>query len=207
MYGFWLPRFLRRRVYQVVVRPTKQGEFLVFPFAWHRGGKGYALSRSLLKELDAPLLHAWDAAYLGILGVSLPGAVLWWPLGLLVPLVIALWVWAFWRRYEARWRGILPRARFGGYLLTKSRFNLEFSSLWQRGEIFTGLSLAGVGALLCFAGAVRSEGLIVKTTFLASFIMMALLIKAFARIHRSAIAAFRTSVSPSDPVDVPLPPM
>ena len=56
MYGFWLPRFLRRRVYQVVVRPTKQGEFLVFPFAWHRGGKGYALSRSLLKELDAPLL-------------------------------------------------------------------------------------------------------------------------------------------------------
>ncbi|MFN7902067.1 MAG: hypothetical protein ACK5O1_04440 [Holosporales bacterium] len=205
MYGFWLPKFLRRRVYQVLVRPTKQGEFLVFPFAWHRGGKGYALSLSLLKELNAPLLEPWDALPLALLGLSMPGAVLWWPLGLLVPLIIILWVRAFWRRYEARWQAILPRARFGGYLLTRSRFQLEFASLWQPREILIGLGLAGAGMFVFLAALWGFEGIVAKVLALMGLLAAGMLTKGMINLHRWARDAFRASVSPYDPVDVPLP--
>lgn len=208
MFGFWLPKPLRRSLYRVLVRPTKQGEFLVFPFAYHRGGKGYVVSRTLLKELDAPYWGHGDTAALVLSCALLLAAFLLPMLMLGLPVVIAAWLAYSWRRYQARLAGILPRARFGGLLLTRARYQLELASLLDRRTLGLGLgcTIAGAGLLGILTLIALQEGAHIGAGVLlvgmGASLMMARTLSFW--LKKNA-AAFQHSVHPGDAVDVPIP--
>lgn len=209
MIPFWQPRFARRRRYRVLVRPTRQGEFLVFPNRWHKGGRGVVLSRTLKNTLEAPVWGIADSVFLaGILLSLLLGFAVGFGMLLVMLVLAAAWGVFDARRLEARLADVTARGRPAVIRLTRERYELEYASQVNGREIAAllagGAGVGIVGAVVLMASVVAGDGLRV----MLAMILLPLGTWAVWRgvvLRRWKLEAFRHGVVAGDPIDVPLP--
>ena len=209
MIPFWQPRYVRRRRYRVLVRPTRQGEFLLFPDGWRKGGRGVVLSRTLKNTLEAPVWSVADGVFLGAVLLCL---LLGFVVGLvLIPVMLVLvLVWGMFhaRRAEARLAEIGAKGRPAALRLSRERYELEYASQVSAAEYWALLIGGGasgvVGAVLLMAGLVAGDALQV----LLALVLVpggALAVWRGYTFQRGKARAFRHGVVAGDPIDVPLP--
>jgi hypothetical protein len=209
MIVFWKPLRSKARHYRVIVRPTLKGEFLVFPFGYKRGGKGYVLSLTLKKELETAGWFLLDTVLLTLMLVALFASVIIGISGLgITAILLVCWQFTVLRRFEQRLARIIPRARPAPVRLTKDRYDLEYASQFSV-RYLLGL-IAGSG-VLGIASVVATLVLLDAQEF--GYALLTLLTFAGAAwaawkgytLWRLKKRAFAFSVAAGDPVDIGLP--
>ena len=209
MLAFWWPRLWRRQHYRVLVRPTLQGEFLVFPHGWRRHGKGYLLSRTLKNRLEAPDWRWYDALILAAcLGMLLLAFTLGWGTLAALAAMAAAWGWDMRRRYLKRVEEVTALGRFAGVVLSRARYELEYASQCKTGETAAALGFAMALGLAAGVGA----GMTLKAGHAMGAALLAGVAAAACwgaarqrRLLKAGRQAYRFSVMAGDPVDMPLP--
>lgn len=209
MIPFWQPRYVRRRAYRVMVRPTRQGEFLLFPDGWRKGGRGVILSRTLKNTLEASVWGVADGVFLGAVLLCL---LLGFVVGLvMLPVMLVLLVaWGLFdaRRTEARLAEVAAKGRPAALRLSRERYELEYASQVSMREYMALLASGGVigvsGAVLLMAGVVAGDGVQVLVAMLL-LPVGALGVWRGYTFQRGKAKAFRHGVVAGDPIDLPLP--
>ncbi len=199
-----------RKAYRIRMRPTRQGEFLYFPYGWKKGGKGYLLSRSQKQRLEYPALHRYDTP---LLVLAIGSCFLPFVIGLIgiIPMLgfTALWYYLIQRRQERRQQQLLQEWRPAPLKMTKARYQLEYASQFS----FKILTVVGIGlftlALIAVVQIVHHlfTGQFGSGTALAVIILFlaVAMLTAFLKTYTLKKVAFRTSVMAGDPADCPIP--
>jgi hypothetical protein len=205
----WKPLRSKARHYRVIVRPTLKGEFLVFPFGYRRGGKGYVLSLTLKKELEMAGWFLLDTVLLTLVLVALFASVVIGMAGLGMTLIfLVCWQFTVLRRFEQRLARIIPRARPAPVRLTKDRYDLEyasqFSSMYLLGLI-AGSGLLGVASVVATLVLLNAQEFGWELLALLTFAGAAGAAWKGYTLWRLKKRAFAFSVAAGDPVDIRLP--
>ena len=129
IYPFWMTARMRRHHYRVCVRPTRQGEFLIHPFAHKRGGVGYVATKSIKDQWEAPFMHpTYIALIVGILISCLLLIVIGGKTLPILVLMIAGWRLKLKMDENKRFQALRPQMRLAPMTLSKKRYDID--SIW-----------------------------------------------------------------------------
>jgi hypothetical protein len=209
IYPFWMTARMRQHHYRVCVRPTRQGEFLIHPFAYKRGGVGYVATKSIKDQWEAPFMHP---TYIALIVGILISCLLLVIIGI-VTLPILIFMIAGWRLKlqmdeNKRFQALRPQMRLAPMTLSRKRYDIEYASQYTEQELSQSLRqtlmiMAILGGLLGVLGAYQFWVLfalcgLVFGGFGLYFVRLLTLKK---RKHTS----FRHSLVAGDPVFIPIP--
>lgn len=209
IYPFWMTARMRRHHYRVCVRPTRQGEFLIHPFAYKRGGVGYVATKSIKDQWEAPFMHpTYIALIVGILIACLLLVIIG-----IVTLPILVFMIAGWRLKlqmdeNKRFQTLRPQMRLAPMTLSRKRYDIEYASQYTEQELRQSLRqtlmiIAILGGLLGVLGAYQ---------FWFVFALCGLVFGGFGLYLMRLLAlkkrkhtSFRYSLVAGDPVFIPIP--
>ncbi len=125
----WRPTPIKQRLYRIHTRATKQGEFLIFPYAYRRGGFGYIMGKTMKNRLEAPIGDNNDWLFIaGFLFLLIAGWLMQ-SLLLAIPAVAAVIGWRYYTyyRYDQRLKSLASKVRIAPFKMTKQRYDMEFA--------------------------------------------------------------------------------
>ena len=206
---FWKPLRSKARHYRVIVRPTLKGEFLVFPFGYKRGGKGYVLSLSLKNELERASWFLLDTVLLTAVLLALFSSIIVGMVGLGITVgLLVCWQFTVLRRFEQRLARIIPRARPAPVRLTKERYDLEYASQFSVRYLLgliAGSGLLGIASVVAILVLLDAQEFGWALLALFTFAGAAFAAWKGYTLWRLKKRAFAFSVMAGDPVDIGLP--
>ncbi len=209
IYPFWMTSRMRRHHYRVCVRPTRQGEFLIHPFAHKRGGVGYVVTKSVKDQWEAPFMHpTYVAIIVGILIACLLLVVIGVVTLPLLVMMIAGWRLKLKLDENKRFQSLRPQMRLAPMTLSKKRYDIEYASQYSEKELNRSLKntialLAGLGAfstLLGLYGFWVCLGISLLPIAGYSVYLARLII-----LKKQKSTSFRYSLVAGDPVFIPIP--
>jgi len=209
IYPFWMTARMRRHHYRVCVRPTRQGEFLIHPFAHKRGGVGYVATKSIKDQWEAPFMHpTYIALIVGILISCLLLIVIDVVMLPILVLMIAGWRLKLKMDENKRFQALRPQMRLAPMTLSKKRYDIEYASQYTDQELKKSIKqtlcmVIGACGLLIYFGlhSLWILGAIGVLAFGGGVLYLARLITLKKRKHVS----FRYSLVAGDPVFIPIP--
>ncbi len=209
IYPFWMTARMRRHHYRVCVRPTRQGEFLIHPFAYKRGGVGYVATKSIKDQWEAPFMHpTYVALIVGILISCLLLVVIGVVTLPILVLMIAGWRLKLKMDENKRFQSLRPHMRVAPMTLSRKRYDLECASQYTEQELKKSSKqvlclLIGVGGLLVYCGlySLWILGAIGVLAFWGCAVYLARLIT----LKKRKRVSFRYSLVAGDPVFIPIP--
>jgi chromate transport protein ChrA len=209
IYPFWMTARMRRHHYRVCVRPTRQGEFLIHPFAHKRGGVGYVATKSIKDQWEAPFMHpTYIALIVGILISCLLLIVIGTVTLPILILMIAGWRLKLKMDENKRFQALRPQMRIAPMTLSKKRYDIEYASQYTEKELKNSIKknlclLLGFGGLLVVF-ALQAFWLLWTATFLI-FLGCCLYLMRLFTLKKRKLTSFRYSLVAGDPIFIPIP--
>jgi hypothetical protein len=209
IYPFWMNARMRRHHYRVCVRPTRQGEFLIHPFGYKRGGVGYVATKSIKDQWEAPFMHP---TYIALIIGILIACFLLMTIGI-VTLPILVFMIAGWQLKlkmdeNKRFQALRPQMRLAPMTLSRKRYDIEYASQYTEQEL--GQSLRQTLSIMVILGALLGIFTVYGFWFLWGLCTLAFgglglhLGRLWALKKRKHIS-FRYSLVAGDPVFIPIP--
>jgi hypothetical protein len=209
IYPFWMTARMRRHHYRVCVRPTRQGEFLIHPFAHKRGGVGYVATKSIKDQWEAPFMHP---TYIALIVGILISCLLLIVIGVITLPILILMI-AGWRLKlkmdeNKRFLSLRPQMRLAPMTLSRKRYDLEYASQYTEQELKKSIKqtlvlLVGVGGLVVYCG-LHNLWILGAMGVLALGGCAVYLARLITLKKRKGIS-FRYSLVAGDPVFIPIP--
>lgn len=209
IYPFWMTARMRRHHYRVCVRPTRQGEFLIHPFAHKRGGVGYVATKSIKDQWEAPFMHpTYIALIVGILISCLLLIVIGTVTLPILILMIAGWRLKLKMDENKRFQALRPQMRLAPMTLSKKRYDIEYASQYTDQELKKSIQqtlglLIMLGVLLVVFS-LQNFWLLLGIGVLV-FVGFGLYLARLITLKKRKLTSFRYSLVAGDPVFIPIP--
>jgi hypothetical protein len=209
IYPFWMTARMRRHHYRVCVRPTRQGEFLIHPFAHKRGGVGYVATKSIKDQWEAPFMHpTYIALIVGILISCLLLIVIGVVTLPILVLMIAGWRLKLKMDENKRFQALRPQMRLAPMTLSKKRYDIEYASQYTDQELKKSIQqtlglLIMLGVLLVVFS-LQNFWLLLGIGVLV-FVGFGLYLARLITLKKRKLTSFRYSLVAGDPVFIPIP--
>jgi hypothetical protein len=209
IYPFWMTARMRRHHYRVCVRPTRQGEFLIHPFAHKRGGVGYVATKSIKDQWEAPFMHpTYIALIVGILISCLLLIVIDVVMLPILVLMIAGWRLKLKMDENKRFQALRPQMRLAPMTLSKKRYDIEYASQYTDQELKKSIQqtlglLIMLGVLLVVFS-LQNFWLLLGIGVLV-FVGFGLYLARLITLKKRKLTSFRYSLVAGDPGFIPIP--
>ncbi|MFM7621755.1 MAG: hypothetical protein ACKO57_02095 [Alphaproteobacteria bacterium] len=209
IYPFWMTARMRRHHYRVCVRPTRQGEFLIHPFGYNRGGVGYVATKSIKDQWEAPFMHPTYIAL--IVGIVL-ACLLLIVIGIITLPVLVLMI-AGWRLKlkmdeNKRFQSLRPQMRLAPMTLSRKRYDIEYASQYTQEELTKSLQktlfiMVVLGVLIGVFGVYHHW--VLCALFALGFAGFGGYLGRLLVLKKRKQMSFRYSLVAGDPVFIPIP--
>jgi hypothetical protein len=209
IYPFWMTSRMRRHHYRVCVRPTRQGEFLIHPFAHKRGGIGYVATKSIKDQWEAPFMHP---TYIALIVGILISCLLLIVIGIVTLPILILMI-AGWRLKlkmdeNKRFQALRPQMRLAPMTLSKKRYDIEYASQYTDQELKKSiqktLGLLIILGVLLVVFSLQNVWLLWGIGVLV-FVGAGLYLARLITLKKRKRISFRYSLVAGDPVFIPIP--